>query len=52
MDFVRFFHNWYFADFEEVCTWIMYGGCAWTVVIFVCNLIFSVIDYFIRGGRS
>ena len=46
MDFVKFFHNWFFNDYQDVVTWIMYGGAAWTVVIFVFNVIFSIILFF------
>ena len=51
MDFVKFFHNWFFNDYQDVVTWIMYGGAAWTVVIFVFNVIFSIILDFVKGDK-
>lgn len=51
MDFVKFFHIWFFNDYQDVVTWIMYGGAAWTVVIFVFNVIFSIILDFVKGDK-
>lgn len=51
MDFVKFFHNWFFNDYQDVVTWVMYGGAAWTVVIFVFNVIFSIILDFVKGDK-
>ena len=51
MDFLQLFNPWYFNSYEDVTTWIIYGGAAWTVVVFVFNIIFSIIYDFVKGGR-
>lgn len=51
MGIINFFNNWFFNDFDEVVSWIVCGGAAWTLVVFVFNLSFSIIYDFIRGGK-
>lgn len=51
MDFIQYFNPWYFNSFEDVCSWIIHGGAVWTIVIFVFNIIFSIIYDLVKGGR-
>lgn len=51
MDVINFFQTWFFYDYDEVVSWIVCGGAAWTLVVFVFNMIFSTIYDFVRGGR-
>lgn len=51
MDVIKFFGNWFFEDYDQVVGWIIVGGAYWTLVVFVFNMIFSIIYDFVRGGK-